>query len=109
MDEHIVILETVFQRLLESGLKINLEKSQFGSSEVTYVGFIVDKEGLRPDPNKIVDYPIPKNIRQLRRVVGMIAWYKKCLNLKVPSTPSSTNIFSVSIPCCEKTLQHHFV
>ena len=43
------------------------------------MGFIITKEGLRPDPDKVdrlLKIALPKTLRQLRRFVGIINYYK---------------------------------
>ncbi|KAI5746665.1 hypothetical protein M8J77_006124 [Diaphorina citri] len=80
LSAHLSILEDVFDRLRAARLKINWAKSEFGASQVKYLGYIVDREGLRIDPDKIkpvLEYPTPTSVKQLRRIIGMVAWYKK--------------------------------
>lgn len=79
-EEHLKWLGCVFQRIRNAGLTINKEKSEFCRTEVRYLGFRVEREGLKVDPAKIqpvVDYPAPTNLRQLRRFIGMSSWYRK--------------------------------
>ncbi|KMQ83058.1 reverse ribonuclease integrase [Lasius niger] len=64
-EEHLVWLKRVLDRIKEAGLTINPEKSKFCRSQVKYLGFLVQQEGLRVDPDKtapIIEYPPPKNI-----------------------------------------------
>ena len=90
-DDHIFWLEKVLKKLVESGLQINVKKSEFCCSRVTYLGFVLDQDGLRPDSDKIapvVNYPAPTNIKQLRRFLGMVNWYARFIEndaeIKVP-------------------------
>jgi hypothetical protein len=46
-------LEQVLQRLQQNHLKINLEKCIFGSKEVSYLGFTLTPEGIKPGKNKL--------------------------------------------------------
>ena len=81
-EEHIKWLEHVLRRIKEAGLTINREKSVFGKTEVKYLGVLVNRDGFRPDHDKIepvVNYPVPKNLKQLRRFMGMASWYRKFL------------------------------
>ena len=46
--------------------------------EVRYLGYLLDRDGLRPDMERvkpILEYPVPKTKRQLRRFLGIVAWY----------------------------------
>ena len=51
--EHNDRLKVVLQRLTEAGLKLSREKCVFNASSVSYLGHIVDKNGVHTDPDKI--------------------------------------------------------
>ena len=58
------------------------EESMFGQMEVRYLGLLVNRDGFRPDPEKIspiVNYPVSRNLKQLRWFLGMGSWYRKFL------------------------------
>ena len=47
------------------------------------MGYVVGQGTLRVDDEKIkaiVEYPVPKTIRQLRRFLGMVGWYRRFLH-----------------------------
>ena len=78
LEEHMEALEKVFQKLYEAKLRPNPEKCQFFSSELTYLGHIVDENGLHTDPDKvsaILNLAPPKNLKEARRFLGLISWY----------------------------------
>ena len=57
-------------------------RSVFGKTEVKYLGVLVNRDGFRPDPDNIepvVNFPVPQNLKQLRRSMGMASWYRKFL------------------------------
>ena len=77
---HLRRIEFVLTRLIEAGLKINREKCEFGYSRVIYLGYGLGQEGLRPDSERIkpvLEMPSPKNVAELRRVLGMFGWYSR--------------------------------
>lgn len=79
-EEHLEWLKRVFTKIIAAGLKINPEKCEFCRSQVRYLGFLVQKDGLSVDPEKaqpLLDYPAPRNIKQLRRLLGMASWYRR--------------------------------
>ncbi|KMQ83753.1 reverse ribonuclease integrase, partial [Lasius niger] len=79
-EEHLQWLKRVLDRIRDAGLTINPEKSKFCRSQVKYLGFLVQQDGLSVDPEKttsIVEYPAPRNIKQLRRFIGMASWYRR--------------------------------
>jgi hypothetical protein len=45
--------EQVLERLQQNHLKINLEKCIFGNKEVSYLGFTLTPEGIKPGKNKL--------------------------------------------------------
>ena len=80
--EHTYWLERVLDAILKAGLTVNREKSEFGCSQVRYLGYLVDRTGMHPDPEKvepIISYPAPNTLRKLRRFLGMVSWYRKFL------------------------------
>lgn len=77
---HIKALEALLCRLESAGMKVKLEKCSFLAKEVKYLGYIVDKNGIRPDPEKlraIKDMPSPTEISELRSFLGMVNFYAK--------------------------------
>ena len=79
-EEHLYWLKRVLSILINAGLRINKEKCEFGCSCLIYLGYILDYEGLRPDPEKVqpvLNMPSPKNVKQLRRVLGCFGWYSR--------------------------------
>ena len=72
--EHITNLKKALERLKTAGFRLKMEKCQFFQTEVRYLGHIIDKNGIRPQPNKlrvIVDMPLPQNPKELR---SFLAW-----------------------------------
>lgn len=78
--EHLEQLEWVMGVLKEVNLTINVAKCKFARSSLKYLGFIVDKDGLRTDPDKvaaILNFPRPRNYTQLKRFIGLASWYRR--------------------------------
>lgn len=79
-DEHIETLLKVFNILKSANLTVNVAKCKFCKSSLSFLGYIVDKDGLHPNPDKvqsIVDYPRPKNTTEVKRFLGMASWYRR--------------------------------
>ena len=73
-DDQVRWLRHILKRIRRTGLTINPEKCVFGKTEVRYLGVLVNHKGFRPDPEKIkpiIEYPAPRNLKQLRRFLGM--------------------------------------
>ncbi len=58
-DEHLEHLRSVFQRLNEHGIVINVPKSHFGVAELDFLGHHVDATGIRPLEDKVQIFPFP--------------------------------------------------
>lgn len=57
-----------------------MEKSNFFRNELKYLGYVVDKHGLHTDPgkiDKILNYPVPKDVKDLKRFIGLAGWYRR--------------------------------
>lgn len=81
-DTHINVLLCLKQKLFEAGLTINLEKCQFCRPSLKFLGYIVDERGLRIDDSKvssILNYEKPKTTTQIRRLIGMVGYYRRFL------------------------------
>ena len=50
LEDHVQHLDTIFDRLQKHDLKLKLKKCNFLESETKYLGFIIGKEGNKPDP-----------------------------------------------------------
>jgi exodeoxyribonuclease III len=79
-EQHILDLNTVFQRLQKTGLKVNLVKCEFAKSEVPFLGHLVSREGIKMDPMKVAaidNMELPQDITQLRSFLGATSHYRK--------------------------------
>ena len=77
--DHINQLRTVLRRLQKAGLKVNVEKSSFCSHKIEYLGYLLTAEGIRPTKDKvkaILELKDPTTLRELRRILGMIQYYR---------------------------------
>ena len=72
--QHISDLNDIFTRFRNAGLKLNPKKCSFAKSSCVFLGHHISSEGIKPPPNRIKaleKYPSPKNVKQLRRVLGL--------------------------------------
>ena len=73
-EEHDERLDKVLQKREEAGLTLNRQKCHFSKPQVKFLGQIVDKDGVCPDPEKvraIQDVQPPQNVGDVRRFLGM--------------------------------------
>ena len=79
-EEHLANLRLVFTRFRAAGIKLKPSKCHFGRTEVPYLGHIVSKDGVRPDPDKIravQEFPVPRNVHEVRSFLGLANYYRK--------------------------------
>lgn len=77
---HLDVLKQVFTKLKEANLTVNLKKCQFCRPSLSFLGFVVDHQGLRTDPEKvtaILNYSVPKNTTEIKRLIGLVSWYRR--------------------------------
>lgn len=67
-------------RLREAGLKLKPSKCDLIKSFVLYLGHVVSKDGLQPNP-KIVDgvlkWKIPQNVKETQQFLGLCNYYRR--------------------------------
>jgi hypothetical protein len=72
-------METVLtRRLLDAGLKVNAAKSSFCAHEIGYLGYVLIREGIKPQPKKvqaILALNLPNNVKELRPFLEMVQYY----------------------------------
>jgi transposase InsO family protein len=79
-EEHAQQLETVFTRLRANHIVVNPAKCVFGEPEVEYLGHQISSAGCKPLPDKvaaITGYPKPATMKDLRRFLGMLNFYRR--------------------------------
>ena len=82
LEEHQEHLRSVLERFKEHGIVVNPDKCEFGVSQLTFLGHLVDSRGIRPLPDKVqtlVDYPLPTTRRKLREFLGLVNFYHRFL------------------------------
>ena len=100
-DDHLQKLEQVFMRIQDANLRINAEKSFFAKSEVEYLGFKIDRQGIRPIAKKVEAIQAlqpPETRRQLRRFIGMINYYRDMWPRRSEILSPLTKLTSKSVP-----------
>ena len=79
LEDHLEKLRKVLTRLRDAGLKVNADKSKFCAHETEYLGYVLTRNGIKPQTNKvqaILAITPPKNVKELRSFLGMIQYYR---------------------------------
>ena len=93
LDDHLDKLRQVLIRLKDAGLKVNIEKSFFCATSCEYLGYVLSRDGIRPQHKKveaIAALTPPNNIKKLCGFLGIVQYYRdiweKRSNILAPLT-----------------------
>ncbi|XP_064470230.1 uncharacterized protein K02A2.6-like [Ornithodoros turicata] len=90
-EEHDNRLHEVLKRLKEKGLTLNRKKCVFAQETITFLGHVINRDGVTPDQSKIaaiVDMPAPTNVTELKRFLGMVNFIARFIpNLAAKTAP----------------------
>ena len=78
-EDHMEKLDIVLSRVEQAGFRANVRKCFFAEDELEYLGYILTREGVKPQPKKveaILRLQAPKNVKQLRTFLGMVNYYR---------------------------------
>ena len=79
-ENHNTHLRVVLETLRKEQLYAKLSKCEFWLNEVSFLGHIVSKEGIRVDPKKIevvVEWKPPRNVTEVRSFLGLAGYYRR--------------------------------
>ncbi len=79
LEEHHIHVKKVLKKLLENNLFVKLEKCEFDKSETTFLGYVISKDGLKMDKEKvkaILEWPIPTNVKEVQSFIGLCNYYR---------------------------------
>jgi len=78
-ESHRQDLQKLFDRLRKTGLTVNLKKCNFGSNNVSYLGFRLTPKGILPGVDKLQavrDSEPPRNVHQVRQFLGLCNFFR---------------------------------
>lgn len=77
---HLQVLKKVYDRLQGAGLNLNLDKCKFCRDSLSFLGFVIDHQGLHTDPQKVesvLGMKTPTTTTEVRRFIGLMQWYRR--------------------------------
>ena len=80
LEDHIERLDEVFACMKRSGLKCKPSKCEILKDSIKYLGRMVDKHGIRPDPDAVeavLTWKSPKTEHQLMSFLGFANYYRE--------------------------------
>lgn len=89
--EHLQHIQSLFSRLAEARLIINLAKCEFARVTVRHLGWVVGQGTVRSVGEKIqavARYPLPVTKKELMRFLGLVGYYRSfCQNFSEVVAP----------------------
>ena len=70
----------MFRRLLTNRWRLKLNKCEFGSNRMEYLGFTISSVGLHPSGEKVRavrDFPVPKSWERVASFLGLVGYYRR--------------------------------
>lgn len=78
--ENLNSLRLILNTFRNENLTLNLKKCVFLSPSINYLGFEIDKLGVRPGQGKIEavrQFPSPKTVKNIRQFLGLTGYFRK--------------------------------
>ena len=92
-EQHLRDLDNVFTKLKEAHMTLNFKKCEFAQTQLVYLGYLIDKDGMRPNPRKVEavkQFPVPRTVRDVRSFLGITSYFRRfILNYARISKPIS--------------------
>ena len=92
-EQHQQRLRQILSRVKLAKMKLKPEKCELCQAEVTFLGHVVSKEGILPNPSlvdKIKQWPPPQNVTEVRQFLGLASYYRRFIkNFSIIARPLS--------------------
>ena len=76
-------MDCVLRKLRQAGMVINAEKTVLKAFEITFLGYRISKEGIKPDDklvSKMLKAKEPKSRKELDAFIGLVNYYGRHIN-----------------------------
>ena len=80
MEEHVVHVARVLDKLMEAGLRLKPSKCAFAHREIDYLGFTLTTTGIKPNNAKVEavkNFPRPTCAKEIKRFIGLVNFYRR--------------------------------
>ena len=102
-EEHIARVAEVLGRLRKANLRLKRPKCRFMAPSVTYLGYVIDAEGLHPVPEKVEairQAPRPTTVAELKSYLGLVTYYSKFLRDLASTLAPLYKLLRRDVPWC---------
>jgi reverse transcriptase-like protein/integrase-like protein len=79
-EEHTEHVLKVLQKLKERNLQLDIDKCEFDTKEVKYLGLVITTEGIRKDPTKVAtirEWQTPESVKDVQSFVSFAGFYRR--------------------------------
>jgi hypothetical protein len=80
LQEHLVAIRKIFEKLRKHNLKIQVDKCKFFAKQTEYLGHTLTTEGIKPNDKKIEaikQIKLPTTPKQIKSFLGVTGYYRK--------------------------------
>lgn len=80
IEEHTRKLKSLLGRLKTAGLALQPDKCHFLRREITYLGYVISENGVKPGPKNIIavkEFPVPKTRKNMKQFLGLVGYYRR--------------------------------
>jgi len=80
LKEHKRHVKLVLQRLQDAGLYLKPSKCQFHQTEISFLGYIINQDGIKMDPIKVeavTQWPTPESVHDIQIFLGFANFYRR--------------------------------
>lgn len=79
-EQHLQDLAKTFTCMDKHGIVLNPAKCHFFKDKILFLGYVVTRDTIEPNPDtidKVKNFPIPTNIKQVRSFLGLASYYRR--------------------------------
>ena len=79
-EQHEDDVKEVLRRLRKAGLYANLGKCEFSVNTVSFLGFVVDQQGVHMEEDRvraIAEWPAPRSVKDIQVFLGFTGFYRR--------------------------------
>lgn len=111
-EQYLSRLTLVLKCFRKAGLQLNLKKCTFGNTEIQILGHVVSRQGISPDPEKLLavtHYPRPTRLNNSRSFLGLCSYFRRFIRgFADLSEPLQRFLKKMSLSCGPKTKSRRF-
>ena len=79
---HAKTIRALFERQRKHNLNLSPSKARLGATDPNFPGYSISSSVIRPNADKVsalIKMPMPKNLQQVRALMGGMGYYRKFL------------------------------